>query len=138
MTAHRSAFLVPIAVITTALTLTVGVAKAAQHESPATSSSTLNSSDRRADTDARHNLKAAISQIHKGERHAARDKLERAQTALLNRQSLDLGASLNPDQPLPQTQSMESIVKARAALAAHNLPQASQLATTADQELTAD
>lgn len=124
MKAHRQALVMAIAAAT--LTWIAGAALAA---APV---------DRQADTSARQNLNAAISRLSAGNRHQARDRLERAETALLNREVLDLGPKLDTSRPLPQTPAIAQIVNARTALATGRVNQAIQMAKAADQEVSTE
>jgi hypothetical protein len=72
--------------------------------------------DRAADHSAAADLQKALTVLAKGDRHAARELLERADTALLNREVLDLGATLQIDHPLPATPLRQQIEQARADL----------------------
>lgn len=72
--------------------------------------------DRAADHSAAADLQRALTALASGDRHTARDLLERADTALLNREVLDLGATLQIDHPLPETPLRQQIEQARAGL----------------------
>jgi hypothetical protein len=69
-----------------------------------------------ADHSAAADLQQALAALAKGDRHTARDLLERADTALLNREVLDLGTKLQIDHPLPATPLRQQIEQARADL----------------------
>jgi hypothetical protein len=83
---------------------------------PPSSNPTVASADRPADRTAADDLQKAMSALAKGNRRATRDLLERADTAMLNREVLDLGPSLRVDRPLPQTPLRQQIERAEAAL----------------------
>ena len=72
--------------------------------------------DHAADHSAAADLQQALAALAKGDRHTARDLLERADTALLNREVLDLGTKLQIDHPLPATPLRQQIEQARADL----------------------
>ncbi len=135
MNAQARQFVVPI-LAAVAAAIPLAVAQAA----PASSQTALTSADQLADATSRHDLNAAITQLSTHHRRAARDRLERAETALLNREVLDLGAALKPNRPLPQTPAIASIVKARTELASasHDLSRASQSAQAADQDVESE
>lgn len=83
---------------------------------PPSSKPTVPSADRPADRTAADDLEKAMSALAKGNRRATRDLLERADTAMLNREVLDLGSSLRIDRPLPQTPLRQKIEQAEAAI----------------------
>jgi hypothetical protein len=101
------------------------------------SAAPLGDFDRQASADARRDVQGALTQLTSHHWPAAIDRLERAETALLNRESLDLGAALTGDQPLPKTPAMAEIDAARAALASHDATQARAKATLAAHEIGA-
>lgn len=94
--------------------------------------------DRQAAQDAQRDVQGALKQLSSRDFSSALNRLESAETALLNRESLDLGASLNADQPLPKTAVMVDIDAARAALAKHNASQARAQAMQASHDIGAD
>ncbi len=97
----------------------------------------VQSGNQQADADARKELDKATAALHAKSRREAEDRLERAETALLNRQSLDApGASSG--QSASQTQAIATIENARAALKSHDIAQASQLADAAKQDIDQD
>lgn len=137
MKAHRRVSPLPIlAAVTAAIGLTAGAAMAAESNLPPAQQATVAAGDQLADADADRNLHRATSSMSAHNRRAARDRLERAETALLNRQVLDLGADLNPNEPIPRTAAMEDIVNARTALASRDVPEANQLAHAAEKDVT--
>lgn len=95
----------------------------------------LASFDQQAASDAQRDVKGALTQMSRHRWSAARADLENAETALLNRESLDLGTALDATQPLPKTQAMTDIDAARSALTSHDAKQAQDQATRASQEL---
>lgn len=100
--------------------LFLGFSALAAQAAPATSmsapASTDLSADRAADHGAAADLQKALAALAKGDRHTARDLLERADTALLNREVLDLGTKLQIDHPLPATPLRQQVEQARADL----------------------
>jgi hypothetical protein len=99
--------------------LLLGLSAMALQAAPAASqpapASVKPAADRAADQSAVDDLHKAMAALAKGERRAARDFLERADTALLNREVLDLGPSLRTGQPLPETPLRQQIKQAEAA-----------------------
>src|SRR5262245_8570518 len=98
----------------------------------------LNDGDQQADTDARRDVAQAVTQLDAHHWRAARGDLENAETVLLNRESFDLGVTLDASKPLPKTESMTQIDTARAALTARNTTRARDAATRANQEIGAE
>lgn len=94
--------------------------------------------DRQASADAQRDVQGALTQLTSHHWPSALDRLERAETALLNREGLDLGAALTGDQPLPKTPAMAEIDAARAALASHDAAQARAKATLAAHDIGAE
>jgi hypothetical protein len=129
-------FSVPALVVAAvALTLTAGVANASPAQKLPAHHAVVSPSDKLADVDARHDLHVAIARLAADNWYVARDRLERAETALLNREVLDLGPALKIDQPLPKTAAMKDIDKARTALASRHLSLARHLAAVATQDI---
>lgn len=89
-----------------------------------------------ADKDARHDVQIASADLSAGKAYVGRDRLERAETALLNREVLDLGPALNTEQPLPKTPAMAEIDKARAALDSHDVAAARQMTPVIERDIT--
>ena len=83
-------------------------------------------------------LNKAIGDLSGRHFKIGRDRLERAETALLNREAVDLDGDLHGDKPLPATAPIDDIVKARAALDRHDLPQAMSGAKQALAAVDAD
>jgi hypothetical protein len=83
---------------------------------PVSSNANLTSADRPADRDAAKDLQNAQAALAKGDHRSARDFLERADTALLNREVIDLGPTLRTDHPLPETALRQKIESAEAAM----------------------
>jgi hypothetical protein len=119
-----------------ALALAAGIFVAAG--SLPASAAPLNDFDRQAAQDAQRDVQGALKQLSSRHFPSALNGLESAETALLNRESLDLGTSLNADQPLPKTAVMTEIDAARAALAKHDAAAARANATQAAQDIGAD
>jgi hypothetical protein len=91
-------------------------AQAAPAAPPPASAGADTTADRAADHSAGNDLRKALAALAKGDRRSARDLLERADTALLNREALDLGAALQIDHPLPETALRQQVEQARADL----------------------
>jgi hypothetical protein len=87
----------------------------------------LTAADRQAEQDARDALKMALTKLSHHAYRGAYDRLERAETALLNRESLHLGAALPIDKPLPITAVMQEIRDSRANLKVRDVKHAKQL-----------
>ena len=102
------------------------------------SAAPLGDFDRQASVDAQRDVQGALTQLTSRHWPSALDRLERAETALLNRESLDLGAALTGNQPLPKTPAMVEIDAARAALASHDAAQARAKATLATHDIGAE
>jgi hypothetical protein len=102
------------------------------------SAAPLGDFDRQASVDAQRDVQGALAQLTSRHWPSALDRLERAETALLNRESLDLGAALVGNQPLPKTPAMAEIDAARAALALHDAAQARAKATLAAHDIGAE
>jgi hypothetical protein len=95
----------------------------------------LDDFDRQASADAQRDVQGALTQLTAHHWPLALNRLERAETALLNREGLDLGAALVGNQPLPKTSAMVEIDAARAALASHDAAQARAKATLAAHDI---
>ena len=83
---------------------------------PVSTNANVTSVDRLADRDAAKDIQNAQAALAKGDRHSARDFLERADTALLNREVIDLGSTLRIDHPMPETALRQKIESAEAAM----------------------
>ena len=94
--------------------------------------------DRAADQAAIDDLQRAMAALDRHQWHRARDLLERADTALLNRQVLDLGPELRIDQPLPGTPLRQQIEQAEAALRSPDRAAAKDAVNRAMAALKAD
>jgi hypothetical protein len=108
------------------LLMTAGAANAAEATA---------SYNQQADNDARHDVQIASADLSAGKAHVGRDRLERAETALLNREVLDLGPALNTERPLPKTQAIAEIDQARAALDSRNIAAARQLTPVIERDI---
>lgn len=95
----------------------------------------LSEADQQADRAAQQNVEQAMSQIDAQQWRAARESLEKAETALLNRESLDLGPALDASKPLPKTEAMKDIDAARLAVASHDKARAHDAAARVDKEI---
>lgn len=124
---HRMSRLTATALATVLL---IGLGAGAANAAPATAY------DQQADRDAHHDIRVALSDLSAGQRYAARDRLERAETALLNQEAFDLGPRLDPSRPLPETAAMVNIVKARVALSSHENAQARSIADAALRDVS--
>ena len=113
-------------------------AAAAPAALPPASASTDATFDQAADHSAAADLQKALAALNKGDRHTARDLLERAETALLNRQVLDLGPSLQTDRPMPATPLRQQIEQARADLHGSSTAKASSAVKSALAAVDAD
>lgn len=122
----------------TALTLALAAGILTGAASLPASAAPLGDFDRQASVDAQRDVQGALMQITARHWPSALDRLERAETALLNRESLDLGAALASDKPLPKTPAMAAIDAARAALASHDAAQARAKATLAAHDIGAE
>ncbi len=106
--------------------LSVGAAQAAPM---------MPSNDHRADDHARGYITIAMTDLSDHDQRAALDRLERAETALLNREAFDLGAGLDTAKPLPQTPAMTQIEMARTALLSHQTAPAHRYALRAEKDI---
>jgi hypothetical protein len=98
----------------------------------------LNEADLQADRDAQHHVEQSVVQLDAHHWRNARGALESAETALLNRESLDLGVSLDASRPLPKTDFMTEIDAARTALTSHDPTRAREAAASVDQQIGAE
>lgn len=99
--------------------LVLGCSAVAVQASAATSPpapASVDQADRAADRSAAGDLRDAMTALGRRDWRSARDFLERAETALLNREVLDLGPALRIDHPLPATTPIERIKHAEATL----------------------
>ncbi|HEX9462480.1 MAG TPA: hypothetical protein VGB82_07760 [Alphaproteobacteria bacterium] len=118
------------------LLIGAGAADAAPIASTAAASTEATASyDQQADNAARHDVQIASADLAAGKAPVGRDRLERAETALLNREVLDLGPALNTDRPLPKTQAIAELDQARAALDSHNIAAARQLTPVIERDI---
>jgi hypothetical protein len=141
MTNHRPSFRPSyLAAAAAVIVVAVGATNAANAAEINTPPAQVNLAavNRQADSDAQRYVQIALSELSKGDAHVARDRLERAETALLNREAFDLGAGLKADQPLPKTPLMAEIDSARAALASHDIAKATQISTATTRDIGAD
>jgi hypothetical protein len=106
------------------LSLSIGAANAATVAPDSADMNRVPSIDRAADMTAKSHLNVAIAALRGQHMKLARDHLERAETALLNREGIDLGTALKADQALPATGPIDYIVNARASLNQHDVPNA--------------
>ena len=98
----------------------------------------LNAADQRADQDAHDALKMALVKLSHHAYRSAYERLERAETVLLNRESLHLGADLQIGKPLPITPVMQEIRDSRANLKAHDVKRAKRLTVEAANKVSAE
>jgi hypothetical protein len=106
------------------LCLSIGAASAATVSKTSADTSFVPSADHGADMSAKADLGKAVAALTGQRVKVGRDRLERAETALLNREVIDLGTALKADQPLPASGPVTHIVNARASLDQHNVSQA--------------
>lgn len=91
-------------------------AAAAPPSSTPPSAASLTAADQAAGRAAADDLRRAITMMNRNDGRSARALLERAETALLNRESLDLGPALKIGQPLPATPALQGIKQAEKGL----------------------
>jgi hypothetical protein len=103
------------------LSLSIASASAADQNAAAAPNTTANDG---AYKSARSDLTTAVKDMDAHRLRAARDELERAETALLNQQVLNLGPELNVNQPIPATPQITAIVQARQSLSKSNVQSA--------------
>jgi hypothetical protein len=115
--------------------LSFGSANAAPAAASCTGT-TAATADCSADAAARTDLNRAINALNRQHIKAGRNQLERAETALLNREAADLGDTMA--RPVPTTTPIDDIVKARSDLDQHHVPQAVSDAKQAVTALDAD
>lgn len=94
--------------------------------------------EKAADRTAVQDLQQAVTMLKGNDRRAARDLFERAETALLNREVLDLGPALRVDQPLPATPAIQRIKQAEKGLQEARRTQAIDAAEQARAALAAE
>jgi hypothetical protein len=94
------------------------------------------SADCGADMTAKADLNRAINALNRQHVKSGRNQLERAETALLNREAADLGETMA--RPLPTPPPIDDIVKARIDLEQRHVPQAVSDAKQAVAAVDAD
>jgi len=97
----------------------------------------VRTADKQADKDAARYLTSALVMLDRNP-HQAFDRIERAETALLNRVSLDLGPQIDISKPLPKTPALDKIDQSHNALAARDVGEARRLAKDALSETKSD